>query len=286
MIDKRTLCYRSAMVTGIAILLLSGAFVSFAETFRADLNRDGTVDSSDMAILHGEMGRENCSDTPCRGDINGDGRVNMDDAQILRDELKSSRSSPGSGAATADQLPITPAQEGVQPGPGDESGEEPSREPPADAAGEQVPEAGLQPVSARFADNKDGTITDAETGLMWTKNADLFGDTLLFHQAAGFIEDMNGGKYPNFGYSDWRLPTRAELKGLINYTRIVRAGYALPAGHPFDHVQPLDFNATAYVSVTDHSRLVSLYCRLVGHNVDSCYGRVWAVRGVSSSTAE
>jgi hypothetical protein len=274
------------MVTGITILLMSGTFVSFAETFRADLNRDGTVDSSDMAILHGEMGRENCSESACRGDINGDGRVNTDDVQILRDELRSSRSSPGSGAATADQLPIAPAQEDVQPGPGDELGEEPSLEPPADAAGEQETEEAPQPISTRFSDNKDGTITDTETGLMWTKNADLFGDTLLFHQAAGYIEDMNGGKYPNFGHSDWRLPTPAELKGLIDYTKIARAGYALPAGHPFDHVQPLDFNATSYLSRTDHSWFVSPYCRLVGHNVDSCYGHVWAVRGRGSRTAE
>ncbi len=281
MIARKTSLPRPAMVTGIAILLLCGAFVSFAETFRADLNRNGTVDSSDMAILHGEMGREDCGDTPCRGDINGDGRVNMADVQILRDELKSSRSSPGIAAAPADQLLMTPAQGDVQPGPGDEDAGEPSREPPAVSVGEQEPDAGSPPVSARFADNTDGTITDAETGLMWTKNADLFGDTLLFHQAAGYIEDMNRGKYPNFGYSDWRLPTPAELKSLIDYTRIVRLGYALPDGHPFDHVQPLDFNATAYVSVNNHSWLVSLYCRLVGHNVDSCYGRIWAVRGVS-----
>jgi len=138
-------------------------------------------------------------------------------------------------------------------------------------------------LNLRFKDNGDGTVTDIRTGLIWTKNANLPGDTMTFHQAFDYIEGMNKGKYPNFGYTDWRLPTLRELRSLIDYTRYTKKGnvHVLPQGHPFKKVQSLRFNdsrAPSYLSNTDHPWFVSLYCRLVGHNVTSCYGYVWPVR--------
>ena len=143
-------------------------------------------------------------------------------------------------------------------------------------------EEGVELPVSRFKDNGDGTVTDPETGLMWTKDANLPGDTMLFHEALDYIEEINEGKHPNFGYTDWRLPDLKELLSLIDYTQRTRKGHIIPSGHPFRNVQSLNFNnkqATTYLSNSDYPLFVSLYCRLVGHNVKSCYGYIWPVRG-------
>ena len=85
----------------------------------------------------------------------------------------------------------------------------------------------------RFEDNGDGTVTDSKTGLMWTKNANIIGDTVLFHQALNYVNGMNEGNYSNFGFTDWRLPTLRELQSLIEYAEFSSEGHVLPSGHPF-----------------------------------------------------
>ena len=139
----------------------------------------------------------------------------------------------------------------------------------------------------RFKDNRDGTVTDNRTGFMWTKNANLPGDTMTFHRSLDYIEGMNEGKYPNLGYSDWRLPALSELRSLIDYTKYTRKGHTLPRGHPFQNVQSLRLNdetSVTYISNSEYSRFFSFYCRLVGHNVKSCYGYVWPVRSLLPQT--
>ncbi|MDQ5988301.1 MAG: hypothetical protein CSYNP_04061 [Syntrophus sp. SKADARSKE-3] len=59
----------------------------------------------------------------------------------------------------------------------------------------------------RFVDNKDGTVTDKQTGLIWTdkdngKNSDWL-------SAYGYCDEYTGG-----GKSDWRMPTINELMQL------------------------------------------------------------------------
>ncbi len=98
--------------------------------------------------------------------------------------------------------------------------------------------------AVRFVDNGDGTITDAQTGLMWEKkghftnvgvvcaNAAACPDphdadnlyTYSFDNPLGppgtaytvFLVQLNaGGGFA--GHTDWRLPTRAELQGIVDY---------------------------------------------------------------------
>jgi hypothetical protein len=71
-------------------------------------------------------------------------------------------------------------------------------------------------------------VTDNLTGLMWTKNANIWG-TLTWNTA---IDSCEG--YSLAGYSDWRLPNRRELESLIDASR---SSPALPLGHPFTGVQ-------------------------------------------------
>ncbi|MFA9390976.1 MAG: DUF1566 domain-containing protein [Prolixibacteraceae bacterium] len=63
-----------------------------------------------------------------------------------------------------------------------------------------------------FIDNKNGTLTDNATGLMWMQNDN--GSGILWENALKYAED-----YTFAGYSDWRLPDVKELQGLLDYTR-------------------------------------------------------------------
>jgi len=64
-----------------------------------------------------------------------------------------------------------------------------------------------------FADNRDGTVTDRATGLMWAQ-ADS-GAGMTWAQALEWVQQMNEQHY--LGYSDWRLPNAKELQSIVDY---------------------------------------------------------------------
>jgi len=90
----------------------------------------------------------------------------------------------------------------------------------------------------RFIDNKDGTVTDSMTNLIWLKNPNCFGmlDWKSAVQAAKGLKEGKCGPDPTFVLSDgssagdWRLPTMKELCTLIDFSR---REPALPNGHKF-----------------------------------------------------
>jgi len=95
----------------------------------------------------------------------------------------------------------------------------------------------------RFIDNKDGTVTDRLTGLIWLKNMNCFGmmnweGAML---AAKGLKDGDCGPDSELILSDassageWRLPTMGELCTLIDFSR---RDPALPRGHMFSAVPP------------------------------------------------
>jgi len=76
---------------------------------------------------------------------------------------------------------------------------------------------GMELPTPRFTDNGNNTVTDNLTGLIWTKNANIYG-LKTWSQAVSDCEACAEG-----GYEDWHLPQVKELYSLIHY------GYFYPA---------------------------------------------------------
>ncbi|WP_421867134.1 DUF1566 domain-containing protein [Motiliproteus sp.] len=65
----------------------------------------------------------------------------------------------------------------------------------------------------QFRDNRDGTISDQATALMWSRDDSHQG--MNWQQALAWVEQRNAERY--LGYSDWRLPNAKELQSLVDY---------------------------------------------------------------------
>jgi Protein of unknown function (DUF1566) len=75
------------------------------------------------------------------------------------------------------------------------------------------------PREGRFAEQVAGTVTDACTGLMWTRySADVDGDgqpdAVPFCDALAYCENLELA-----GHRDWRLPNVRELQSIVDYGR-------------------------------------------------------------------
>jgi hypothetical protein len=141
------------------------------------------------------------------------------------------------------------------------------------------------PVS-RFIDNKDGTVTDSMTNLIWLKNPNCFG-MLDWKSAVQAAKDLKEGDCgPNLGLvlsddssaGDWRLPTMKELCTLIDFSR---REPALPKGHLF-----LDVPSGYYWSATTldhHSGMAWIVYFESGttsyKDIKNHAGYIWPVRG-------
>ncbi|KJU85003.1 secreted protein containing DUF1566 [Candidatus Magnetobacterium bavaricum] len=72
----------------------------------------------------------------------------------------------------------------------------------------------------RFTDNRDQTMTDNLTGLVWTKDAgtptvgNCVGGSMDWQAALDYVACLNAANY--LGQSDWRLPNINELESVVN----------------------------------------------------------------------
>ena len=132
----------------------------------------------------------------------------------------------------------------------------------------------------RFTDNKDGTVTDNLTGLIWLKAGG--GSRVVEHWAAALafcngLKDGAAGLSDNSRPGDWRLPNARELHSLIDYAK---HDPPLPAGHPFTKV----LGGPHWSSTTSPGDPDSAYSmnlregRLWIHNKQT-HEYVWPVRG-------
>jgi hypothetical protein len=105
----------------------------------------------------------------------------------------------------------------------------------------------LKLLQARWVDNLEGTVSDTQTGLMWEQKTTALGsgqNAADPHDVDNFYTWSNGGSDPDgtvftdflpelndcestdgtiitggfAGYCDWRLPTSAELQGIVDLT--------------------------------------------------------------------
>ena len=72
----------------------------------------------------------------------------------------------------------------------------------------------------RFIAYSNRTVLDTKTNLMWAAKDN--GNYINWGAAKTYCENYSGG-----GYTDWRMPTQAELAGLYDKTIIGKNGYKL-----------------------------------------------------------
>lgn len=84
----------------------------------------------------------------------------------------------------------------------------------------------------RFLVSND-VLVDRLTGLVWPRLARPMGASQTWEEAVQAVAAWNAES--RHGHADWRLPTRRELRTLIDHSRALPA---LPQGHPFEDVFP------------------------------------------------
>lgn len=90
----------------------------------------------------------------------------------------------------------------------------------------------------RFVDNKNKTVSDKATGLMWQKDDSKVG--IDWRGALKYCEELNVD-----GYTDWRLPNAKELQSIVDYKRSPQAT-ASAAIDPIFSVSRIDDNLGSY----------------------------------------
>ena len=90
----------------------------------------------------------------------------------------------------------------------------------AKPAPKAAPKAAAKPKEPKkpLVDNGDGTVTDPNSGLMW-KKSDAWLDTQKYYTWPGHVEYVEGVNKEKFaGYTDWRIPSKAEAATLFDKT--------------------------------------------------------------------
>ncbi len=116
----------------------------------------------------------------------------------------------------------------------------------------------------RFVDNGNGTVTDTQTGLMWTQNANMFGG-LNWHDAMSRCSSFSIS-----GIGGWSLPSKVELEGL---------SHAMQGGHPFAGVQSTSYwSHTIFTDNLEGAWFVNMRSGFVYVDIMSSFRNVWCVR--------
>ncbi|NIP99572.1 MAG: DUF1566 domain-containing protein, partial [Nitrospinaceae bacterium] len=76
--------------------------------------------------------------------------------------------------------------------------------------------------NSRFIDNQDGTVTDVQTGLMWTREDTWLTEAqwVSWDEALRYTHDLSYRKFA--GYNDWRLPEQEELLTLVDNEHTIK----------------------------------------------------------------
>jgi len=149
-------------------------------------------------------------------------------------------------------------------------------------------ERGVALVTPRFTDNGDGTVIDNQTGLIWLKDANCFGQRTwneALSDASG-LADGNCGLTDGSSPGEWRLPNLFELESLCDMQYYAPALSNIAGtgkwteGNPFFNVQSnLYWSSTTDVSNTAHAWFVGMqHCTANFFSKDD-WLYIWPVRG-------
>ena len=134
---------------------------------------------------------------------------------------------------------------------------------------------GVAAPEQRFHALDGHVVLDRLTGLMWTEDANPAQLPVSWQEAFEFVRDMNRRRA--YGYGDWRVPNRRELRSLVDH-EVKRP--VLPGGHPFRGV----FHGWYWTSTTSALNTgYAWYIHMEGARM--FYGRkdqyclLWPVRG-------
>ena len=125
-------------------------------------------------------------------------------------------------------------------------------------------------------DQTDDVVLDKETGLVWTRDANLDGgkvwlDAIIYARTFNNPPSIVGKR------QGWRLPTVEELGSLVDTTQ---ANPSLPSGHPFINVVPGVFcSSTEYEGDSHSAWSVYMLNGTVYIYTKSSQLFVWPVRG-------
>ena len=147
--------------------------------------------------------------------------------------------------------------------------------------------------ASRFTDNKDGSVTDTVTGLVWLKDATC----LPVGTWAAAITEANGlasracGLTDRSKAGDWRLPNLNELESLVD---VSAAHPAVTVGNPFAHMTGgIYWSSTSYFGGVGGSGSAfairmddGRYINDGTLNLKTASNGVWAVRGAGGGAAQ
>ena len=118
-----------------------------------------------------------------------------------------------------------------------------------------------------FVDNRDGTVSDRATGLMWQK-ADS-GRAMAWQAALAYAEGLSLA-----GRDDWRLPNAKELQSIVDYTRSPDATDKARRGPAIAPVFSVATTESYYWTGTTH-----LENHTCGFAVYLCFGQAMGTMG-------
>jgi len=205
---------RSALIAiTVGILLECGPALAASDVCKADLNGDGFVNFRDLAVLKSVFYRQ-CKDP---GPICGDGVAEFpeacDDGNLVSGDGCSSR--------CTIEVPPPPGPSYAFPATGQtKCWDAWNNVTSCTGTGQDGEIQAGAPLA--YVDNGDGTVTDANTGLMWEKLDDSAGGIHHFQSSYTWanaftvkIAELNAsGGFA--GHTDWRLPNRRELESIVN----------------------------------------------------------------------